>query len=335
MAVGAGDSLLVQDIVQARFYLGATGAVWMTRGLHDFSGAPDWYKISTISGTAQCMAVSGDGNYLFVGTSGGILYRISNLLSIKDSISGDVTSPYNIVETKNIANVSGRAITSIAVDPNDASNVIYTLGKYDQTQYVYLSTNALDSVPTFSNKTGNLPKMPVYASVIELHNVNTVILGTELGVFSTSNISAASPSWIEDNSNLGRVPVYMLRQQTLNYPYNTNYGVIYAGTHGRGALKSASYVGLEDITSSSELNTLNLYPNPASETTNVSFKSDVSGNASLNVYSLDGKLVMIIPVSVVKGDNNIEVNVSQLATGNYFVEVSSFDLSFTGKLLKN
>lgn len=333
--LSAGDSILVQDIVTANFYLGANGAVWMTRGIHDFSGAPDWLKISSITGTAQSMAVSGDGNYLFVGTSGGLLYRISNLLAVKDSITGDITSPYCVIETKSIANGGGRAITSIAVDPNDAANVVYTLGRYGQTQYVYMSTNALDSVPTFANKTGDLPKMPVYSSVIEMHNPNTVILGTELGIFSTSNISAANPTWIEDNSNLGRVPVYMLRQQTLNYPYNTNYGVIYAGTHGRGAFKSTSYVGLEEIVSSSEQNLLNLFPNPALETTNVSFKSDVAGNASLNIYSLDGKLVQTLPVSLVKGVNNIEVNVSKLSTGNYLIEVRNIDFSISGKLVKN
>lgn len=334
-ALSAGDSLLVQDIVQARFYLGATGAVWMTKGLHDFSGAPDWYKISTISGTAQCMAVSGDGNYLFVGTSGGILYRISNLLGIKDSISGDVTSAYSIVETKSIALASGRAITSIAIDPNDANNVIYTLGKYGQTQYLYMSTNALDSLPTFANKTGNLPKMPVYASLIELHNPNTVILGTELGIFTTTNISAASPSWIEDNSGIGRVPVYMLRQQTLNYPYNTNYGVIYAGTHGRGAFKSASYVGLQDFEANTPENLVSVYPNPAVDRTSVAFNSNIAGNASLNVYTMDGKLAMSVPVTVVNGSNSIQINISMLNAGNYLIEIKTTEASYSGKLLKN
>jgi len=331
--LAAGDSVAFQDVVQARFYLGASGAVWMTKGLHDFSGAPKWIKIAAISGTAQSMTVSGDGNYLFVGTSGGTLYRISNLRAVKDSINGDITSSYCMVESKAIA-TPGRAITSIAVDPNDANNVLYTLGEYGETNYMYYSTNALDSTVSFLNKTGDLPKMPVYASVIELHNPNTVMIGTELGVYSTSNIAAASPSWVEENSGLGRVPVYSLKQQNLNYPNSTNYGVIYAGTHGRGAFKCSSYVGLNEFENNTDASNIGIFPNPASENTSFVFNASEKGNAIISVFSVDGRIVLSQQVDVVSGENTIQFNVNSLSTGNYVVEVHINDSVMTGKLIK-
>jgi len=332
--LAAGDSVAFQDVVQARFYLGATGAVWMTKGLHDFSGAPKWIKIAAISGTAQSMTVSADGNYLFVGTSGGTLYRISNLRAVKDSINGDISSSYCMVESKAIA-TPGRAITSIAVDPNDANNVLYTLGQYGQTNYMYYSTNALDSAVSFLNKTGDLPKMPVYASVIEQHNPNTVMIGTELGIYSTSNIAAASPSWVEENSGLGRVPVYSLKQQILNYPFNTNYGVIYAGTHGRGAFKCTSYVGLNEFENNEGNNNIGIFPNPASDNTSFVFNASEKGNAVITVLSIDGKVVMSKQVDVVSGENTVQFNVNNLSTGNYIVEVRINNSVMTGKLIKN
>lgn len=332
--LNAGDSIRIQDIVTANFFLGATGAVWMTRGIHDFSGAPDWYKISTISGTAQSMAMSDCGNYLFVGTSGGALYRISNILFVKDSVSGDVTSAQCVVETKLIAS-TGRAITSISVDPTDASNVLYTLGEYGQSAYVYYSTNALDETPTFSNKSGNLPDLPVYASVIELHNPSTVILGTELGVFTSTNITAASPSWVEDNGGMGRVPVYSLRQQTLNYPGATNYGVIYAGSHGRGAFKSMEYVGLADFDASNEQNLMTVYPNPAVNEVHLQFVSEKSGDVIVSVLTVDGKLVSSQVIAVQFGSNEIELNVAGLKAGNYLVEVRNGSAVSVGKIVKN
>jgi len=226
----AGDSVLIQDRVQSKFYVGLNGAVWMTKGLHDFSGAPEWFKVASISGTSQCMAGSKDGNYLFVGTTNGNLYRISNLCAAKDSLTANTTSSYCVVECTRIAN-TGRAITSISIDQNDPEKILYTLGEYGETTYVNYSTNALDSMPSFVNKTGNLPKNPVYASIIEMGNSSMVIVGTELGIFTTSNINAASVSWVEDNETIGRVPVYSLVQQTKNYYGTNNYGVIYAGTH--------------------------------------------------------------------------------------------------------
>ena len=36
-------------------------------------------------------------------------------------------------------------------------------------------------------------------------NNNMVILGTELGIFTTSNITAGSVQWAENNESIGRV----------------------------------------------------------------------------------------------------------------------------------
>ncbi|OFY07769.1 MAG: hypothetical protein A2W94_06790 [Bacteroidetes bacterium GWE2_42_42] len=331
--LAAGDSVLIQDRVQARFYVGLNGAVWMTKGLHDFSGAPDWYKVAAISGTSQCMAGSKDGNYLFVGTSSGNLYRISNLCAVVDSLTGYGSSSYSVVECTRIA-ATGRAITSISVDQTDPNNVLYTMGNYGSATHIYYSSTALDSIPTFLNKTGNLPQMPVYASVIEMNSPNTVIVGTELGIFSTSNITAATVSWVEDNETIGRVPVYSLVQQSKNYYYNNNYGVIYAGTHGRGAFKSFSYVGLEDAQPSIAGATIGIYPNPAESQTTLMFNSTEAGSGVVNIYSIDGKLAASKQVNIVSGSNLIDMNVSVLTTGNYLVEVRVKTVSMSGKLIK-
>ncbi|HPF00243.1 MAG TPA: T9SS type A sorting domain-containing protein [Bacteroidales bacterium] len=331
--LAAGDSVLIQDRVQARFYIGLNGAVWMTKGLHDFSGAPAWYKVANISGTAQCFAGSKDGNYLYVGTNMGNLYRISNLSAVKDSLTGYVTSTHSVVECTRIASTS-RAITSISVDPSNPENILYTLGMYGKTDYVYYSTNALDSIPTFVNKTGNLPKNPVYASIIEMSNSDLVIVGTELGIFSTSDIGAASVSWVEDNETIGRVPVYSLVQQIKNYYGTNNYGVIYAGTHGRGAFKSTSYLGIEDEQEATSMATIGIYPNPAETTAILSFNSDEKGSGIVNVYTIDGKLAASKQVNLKAGNNLVELNVSGLESGNYLIEVRTNMASVSGKLIK-
>lgn len=335
VSLNKGDSILVQDIVTARFYIGLKDAVWMTKEIHNFGRAPKWIKIASITGTPQCLAVSGDGNYLFVGTSEGKLYRISNLLFVKDSINGDVSSPYCVVETMEIASHTSRAITSIASDPSDPNKLLYTLGKYGETQYVYYSTNALDATPTFSNKTGDLPQMPVYASLIEMHNSNFVMLGTELGVFITNNISASSPTWEEANSGLGRVPVYSLKQQTWNFPGSTNYGVIYAGTHGRGAFKCEQFVSLNEQANQSSTDMLTIYPNPVRESMMVTFNNSLESNIELVIYNITGQEVMNKLFRSGAGRTTITLPVNQLPEGQYILQIKTKGKTLSGKFVKN
>ncbi|MCX7697203.1 MAG: T9SS type A sorting domain-containing protein [Bacteroidales bacterium] len=335
ISLNAGDSILVQDIVTARFYIGLKNAVWMTKEIHNFGRAPKWIQIASVSGYPQSMAISSDGNYLFVGTSEGKLYRISNLLFVKDSINGDISSPYCVVETKEIASHTNRAITSIASDPSDPNKLLYTLGKYGENQYVFYSTNALSQTPTFTNKTGNLPKMPVYASLIEMHNSNYVMLGTELGVFVTTNINASSPTWEEANNGLGRVPVYSLKQQTWNYPGATNYGVIYAGTHGRGAFKCEQFVSLNDQPTQISPDVLTIFPNPAHENVRISFPTSEETIVEVITYNVTGQLVMNKIFRTGAGNTMILLPVNHLPEGLYTVQIKIKGKTLTGKFVKN
>ena len=62
--LGMGDSIIVQDPVSSMFIVGFSGSVWMTRGALDFMNTPNWYKIESITGTAQAVEVSEDGTTL-------------------------------------------------------------------------------------------------------------------------------------------------------------------------------------------------------------------------------------------------------------------------------
>jgi len=331
-----GDYIMVHDKIQSRFYLGIDNAIWMTRQALDFSIQPEWYKIATISGQTITMSVSKDGNYLFVATLNGNVYRISNLRYANDSLSADVLSPYMLVETKLLAGglPSGRVPTSIAIDPSNANHVIVTYGNYGNTNYIYRSTNALSESPTFSPKQGNLPKMPVYASIIEMSNSNLVIIGTEYGVYATENISAPSVVWTDVNDNgMANVPVYMLVQQIYNYPGVSNYGVIYAGTHGRGIFETGTYMGIND-NEKPKLNTgitLNIYPNPLSETANIYFNVKGTSTSILKVYDIQGRLKDTFEIS---NTGTFSFDCSTYTRGTYIVQLVSGNSKASAKFIK-
>ncbi len=334
-ALAPGDSIKVQDYLYANLFVGLRGSIWMTCGLHDYSGAPKWYRIATTANQSeypQCMAISSDNNYLFVGTSNGKVYRISNLLNAKDSLSADNRSIYSVVATDQIYNISNRPITSISVNPDDPNKVIVTAGGYNATTYVFYSTNATSDSPTFTNKTGNLPKYPVYASLIVKENPNIILLGTEYGIYTTDNISLTSPSWSADNEGMGNLPVYMLTQQNF-YTYGTpNYGVIYAATHGRGIFANYKYrvVSIDDFVT--ENNNLFVYPNPA---TDYIYINNQMGNKpfTVSIYNMNGQLVYVKLIS----DNSnptIQIPVNTLNNGTYIITCQSKDKMYSSKFVK-
>ncbi|MFC1733830.1 T9SS type A sorting domain-containing protein [candidate division KSB1 bacterium] len=349
-----GDTILVKDIIQTKFFLGYYGGVWMTKQALDFSKTPEWYNIASFNGTVQSMAYSTDGNHLFVGTQNGGLYRISGIQDGYDSLTLDEASSQTMIQTDNINNF-GRFITSVSVDPKDANRVIVTLGAYGtHASWIYFSSNALSSSPNFSIKKGDLPNMPVYASLIEMNNSNTVIVGTDFGIYATDNILAAAPTWTFENSGIDVVPVFMIRQQTSNnpgatavtidgndtiitvYPGVTNYGAIYIGTYGRGFYKCENYVGIDEFPENSVFSKpqLNVYPNPAIDQTNISFKLKNASNINLNVFDMKGTLIKGIDLSrMPAGTHKYALDISTLSRGTYIIQLLSGNNRSTSKLV--
>jgi hypothetical protein len=334
VALNQGDTIKVKDIISSRYFVYANKGIWMTRGALNLGKMPHWNKISNILGYNITMTISKDGNYMFVGTDAGQLYRLSNLRAAIDDLSAEITSPYCVVEQKLIETFSGRDITSIAIDPNDPSRVVVTLGNYGNTNYVYFSDNALDLDPTFVSKQGvtvgkKLPAMPVYSALIEVSNPNMVILGTEYGLFATSDItkSSATIEWSEENtnqmnpaSNISKVPVLQVRQQVYTYiehPGVTNYGVIYIGTHGRGFFQCKKYYSSVDEGKEATpiaKPTLNIYPNPVIDKLNINYSLSDAGNVLINIYDISGKVV-----------KTINLNSRPVGLFNALIDCSSFD----------
>ncbi len=162
-----GDSLMVQDIIQSKLFNANAGnsGIQMTKGTLKFDEPGEFWKIADAPGFPTCISASADANFLFVGTDDGKLYRISNIALAYDSLRADIGSSACIIATDElqIPEFQDRFVTSVSVDPQNPEHVIVTLGNYGNEDYVYRTTNALDSLSLviFENITGNLPWMPV------------------------------------------------------------------------------------------------------------------------------------------------------------------------------
>ena len=74
-----------------------------------------------------------------------------------------------------------------------------------------------------------------------------------------------------------------------------------------------------------------VYPNPGNDMVNVLLNEQVA-NATLKVYTLTGQLV--IEKTKLTG-NKFQLNIENLASGTYFVELTENGNSSRNKLIKN
>ena len=329
-SLAKGDSIKVKDIISTRFFLGVTNAVYMTKEVLDFSKEPKWFKIATIAGIPSSMAYSSDANYLFVGTTDGKLIRIANMALAYDSIHADVSSSGCIISNSVIKDFTGRYITSVSVDPKNDNNVLVTLGNYGNDEFIFRSVDALAQTPVFTSVQGNLPAMPVYASLIEMTSSNRVIIGTDLGVFTTESLGA-NTVWTAENNGMGALPVMMIRQQTAIRPWIdnitgvSNLGAIYIATQGKGIYENRLYVGINgpDSPISKTSESLIVYPNPVSSEINVKIDLPVRSSVNARVFNLKGELVNKAEFgSMNKGEHQLTIQAGNLQQGTYLLQLS-------------
>ncbi|NVK27394.1 MAG: PKD domain-containing protein [Flavobacteriia bacterium] len=155
---------------------------------------------------------------LFVGNDVGDLFKITN---------ADGTSP----STTNIGSSSFPSATISCVEIGASENeLLVTFSNYGVNSVWY--TN--DGGTTWTSKEGNLPNMPVRWALFNPNDRNEVILATEVGVWTTANLSATSPTWASSNSGLANVRVDMLQIRDSD-------NQVIAATHGRGLFSSDAF----------------------------------------------------------------------------------------------
>jgi hypothetical protein len=208
------------------------------------------------------------------------------------------------------------------------------LGNYGNDNYVYYSANGGNASPVFNSIQSNLPKAPVYSGLIEMHG-NNAIVGTDIGVFSTANLTSGNPQWTPDMSGIGNVVVTDIRQQSMRDYHILNYGVIYMATYGLGLWMEDTYyepVGIdENRISTSKFNNLSITPNPADNQITISSTQDVSGQVMADIYDMTGRVVLNQSLGFkAKGEFTGIVNISALPAGSYILKVGSA----VGKLIK-
>lgn len=187
--------------------------IWRTS-----SGASFWTRASAITpgnGEVSALAISpNDANYVLAGLSDGFIARTANGLTTTGATSWANTQPR-----------SGY-VSSVVFDPKN-KNVAYATYSTFEGAHVYRS---LDAGATWTamdgSGAGRLPDVPVHTLVIDPNNTSRLYLGTDVGVFVTSDGGA---NWAVENTGFPNVITEHLTLQVVN-----GETWLYAFTHGRG-----------------------------------------------------------------------------------------------------
>ena len=354
-ALSIGDSIRVPNQIQSRFFAffsrNSKMGLYMTKDFLQYTVDPSWYQIASIDSAVTCITVSKDMNYLFAGTKSGKVYRVSNLALAQTYATADISSPTCIVASEVVKLNPDKPVTSISISPEDNNRVVYTLGNYGNTDYVYMTSNALDSMPNFVSVQGNLPKAPVYSCLIEMNDKNRVILGTDNGIYSSDNVSSAT--WTADNDGIGNTPVFMLKQQTnyfpptyiddkgkiFTYPGVQNYGTIYAASYGNGIFIDTTYfnpMGIDPGKTNTTFSSLHIYPNPFKDRATVSYTLLGSGNVTFTICDISGRMIKTInETGQSKGDHTLTIDLQGQPAGSYIIRMNSPEGISVGKLMKS
>jgi len=159
---------------------------------------------------------------LIIGTETGDIYIIDNANSESPLVS-------------NIDNnllISGN-VSSIDIGESD-DHLLVTYSNYGVTS-VWETTDGGD---TWDNKEGNLPDMPIRWGLYNPNNRSEVLLATEVGVWSTDDITATTPEWEPTSEGLANVRCDMLQ-------YRESDQQVAVATFGRGLY--TSYAFLEGV----------------------------------------------------------------------------------------
>ena len=346
-----GDSIMIKDIISSTLLIATEGKIVMTRDALKFNKKIDWWTIATFTGIPNALAISADGDVAYIGTVKGNLYRLSGISNAvtKDLATVDTVSVITKVEI-DPATFNSQAITSIAIDPQDANKVVVTLGNYGNEDYVFYATDGV----TFTSVQNNLPKVPAYSSLIE-NTTGLVMIGTEKGIYTSEDMT----NWTADNA-VANIPVMEIKQQLLEnhdskyvylidevgdttsiqYPSISNNGIVYIATYGRGIYKCEDFVQgtgesiVENTTNSTDALEMNIYPNPVVSEATINFNVETAATVSYQIFDLTGRMVQNATLgNYGQGSHSVNFNVNGLSNGTYIVRVQAGTTSNIAKIL--
>ena len=261
------------------------------------TSVPTAFKVSPYTTTSTT---------LIVGTRNGQLLRINNANNSATATWADITGPEFL-----------GSISAINFGANE-QEIMVTFHNYGVKSIWFTE----DGGTTWQNKEGNFPDIPIKAVLMNPLLNDEVIIGTDLGVWKTSNFKNANPTWVQSQNGMQNVTV-------THFDLRTSDNTILASTYGRGFFTGKftdQVAGVEDVSSN---NDLSIFPNPSNGLVKIRAARDF-GKSTVTVYDSNGRLVFSKEANL---EGTIPLQMNYLKAGLYIMKVQGDNFAYSKKLI--
>ena len=239
--------------------------------------------------------------------------------------NGRVLRLTNANTTPNWTDISSSAFVGTISDIEYGTSndeIFVTMSNYNVTS-IWYTLNGTAATPTWVNKEGNFPDIPVRCILQNPLLPNTeVIVGSDLGVWYTNNFNAASPTWNQSYNGMRNVKVTDLDLR--------NDNVVFAATYGRGVFSGLFTNAVLNNDTFTNNEKVSIYPNPVKDNLNINI-NDFYGEVSVKIIDVNGREVLNQTIANFNASNTL--NVSTFSSGIYILKLQGENLNHTEKII--
>lgn len=253
-------------------------------------------------------------------------------INIDEGYSEWILSGYRVYSYDSRGNRIDIKSYQVDIFTDEFIGISHTVQIFDNNNIIVESTTNEWDTLTGVFKT-NAPTVLYYKSAVLYMNENQEEYIIEIN--TNGNWSATSDvPWISfyPSSGFGNDTIYITCEE--NTSYLTRIGSIVIDADNEYSLKSTNtqtikiiQVGiLKEITTNVPIITqdINIYPNPASTFINV----NINEPSKINILSIDGTIIKQCII-----ENNNQINIDDLPSGIYFVQIENQNIMFTKKII--
>ncbi|MFK8058461.1 MAG: T9SS type A sorting domain-containing protein [Polaribacter sp.] len=258
------------DILYSNAHSGSENAIRRYKGIKvGETLEKDDLKNTLLTGRATELKISPfttASSTLFVGLFNGALLKVTN------------TNFANPTWTSLNTPVTG-AISAVNFGNNE-NEIFLTYHNYGIKSIWYTA----DGGANWQDKEGDFPDIPVKDIMMNPLNNDQVIIATELGIWTTGNIKATSPKWVQAQNGMSNVKVNSLSLRTAD---NT----VLAATYGRGMFTgkfTAAVASVDQVLSGAKAFTI--YPTISNGNFTIQATNEL-GNTKMNIFDIAGRQV--------------------------------------------
>ena len=182
--------------------------------------APTTGRLSAIAAHPRLdNTTSPPGEIVWIGTSNGLVQVTANAGALESAVFTNVVK----------APLPNRFVTDIALDANSPKRAYVTYSGFSISTptapgHVFVTD---DMGGNWRDISGNLPDAPVTSIALDPFRADTIYIGSDLGVFQTTDRGA---TWTRLSNGMPRVATFMVRYQAATRS-------LIAATHGRGMFR--------------------------------------------------------------------------------------------------